>query len=156
MPDNAPAVRLSPQREAFVTAFVMNGGNATEAAVAAGYANPRRQGSRLRTYEDVRQAIERKLAAQQVRVEYSHADWLRDVLRVAQAAEGEKRYSPALKGYELAGRHIGALNDASKLDKEQAQFFSYLGAQMANWQRDQLTGAPSDGPSVPPSLPASE
>lgn len=55
---------LTPQQSAFVAAFVSNGGNATAAAEAAGYAEPRVAGWKVHrtpaVHAAIRQAIERE------------------------------------------------------------------------------------------------
>lgn len=54
---------LSDKRRAFVDFYLANGFNATKAAEAAGYANARRAGSRLRTNEDIRAEIAARTAS---------------------------------------------------------------------------------------------
>lgn len=131
-----PQAKLSPKQEAFVTNYVTNGFNATKAAIKAGYSpnNATPQAARLLTKANVKEAVERKQNLLQVQVEYSHADWLRDVqVTVAEAREA-KSYSAALKGYELLGRHIGALTSDRRLSRDEAELFSYLGAEMQKLQ----------------------
>jgi hypothetical protein len=54
---------LSHKRQAFVDYYLANGFNATKAAEAAGYANSRRAGSRLKTNEDIRAEIAARTAS---------------------------------------------------------------------------------------------
>lgn len=41
-----------------------------------------------------------------------------------------------MKGRELLGRHIGALNDHKNLNGQQAEFFTYLGSAMEQFKRE--------------------
>lgn len=54
---------LSDKQRAFVDFYLANGHNATKAAEAAGYANSRRAGSRLRTNEDIKAEIAARTAS---------------------------------------------------------------------------------------------
>lgn len=58
-----PENELSDKRQAFIDAYMVNGHNATQAAIAAGYSKEtaRQQGSRLLTNVDVRAEINRLL-----------------------------------------------------------------------------------------------
>ena len=144
--------RLTPQRDAFVTAYVM-GASAADAARQAGYSKhtAKNQGSRLLANVDVVQAIERKRAVMQTKVEYSTADWIRDTLEIGAEARAAGAHGPALKAQELVGRHIGALTNERSVSREQAELFSYLGAAMER-QRAEL--AQSSGQTV--ELPSSD
>jgi phage terminase small subunit len=50
---------LTEKRRRFCEEYSSNGGNATRAAVAAGYKLPRQEGSRLLTFDDIKQALEK-------------------------------------------------------------------------------------------------
>ena len=128
-----PLQPLTPQQETFVTAYVVGGlANATEAAIQAGYSPNSARGSaaRLLAKANIQAAVQRKQAVIAVRVEYSHSDWLRDVQSTVNEARQAGSHAAALKGYELLGRHIGALKSDRGLSREQADLFTHLGAAM--------------------------
>ncbi len=123
---------LSPQRQLFVAHYLSNGNNATQAAISAGYASKHadRMGYQLLQSPHVAREIERKQNALQVQTDYSVSQWLADVRSATDKAVREGKYGPAMKGYELIGRNIGALKSERKLSEDEAKLFSYLGAAM--------------------------
>jgi hypothetical protein len=139
--DNARAIIASmaqtnaaERREAFLTNYVTNGGNATAAYLAAGYsASPeaaRRNASRLLTRADIKHALQQKQAAFTARIDYNASQWMRDALRRTQAAEDAGNWSAAMKGMELLGRRLGLFQDARSIDPREAALFAQLGAAM--------------------------
>lgn len=118
--------KLTPQQEAFVANYILNDGNATQAAIQAGYSEntARHQASRLLTKVGVSKAIERKRQALAVRTEYTIATWRADLLADIEAARQSGSHSAVMKGRELLGRHIGALNDHRQLDPAEARWFT--------------------------------
>ncbi len=124
--------RLPPKQDTFVTEYLTNGGNGAQAAIAAGYSHnyADRTAYRLLQKVEVSRAIERKQNAMQLKVEYSAAQWLEDQLRFQQEARADGSWSAVGKFSELVGRHIGALSDAGRLNRESAELFTMLGAAM--------------------------
>jgi len=131
--ENTP---LLPRHEAFISEYLTNGFNATQAAVKAGYSqkSAHAQATNLLKEPKVVAAIKRKQATLAVQVEYSHADWLRDTLEMVSEARASESWSAAFKGQELIGRHIGALTSDRRLSRDEAELFSYLGAEMQRLQ----------------------
>lgn len=76
---------LTPRQERFVEEYVANGGNATQAAIAAGYSasTAKQQGSRLLTNADVADAIEAGRAQLTAKAEITAERWLEEVAALA-------------------------------------------------------------------------
>ena len=58
------------------------------------------------------------------------ADWLNDLRETTEEARKASAWSAAMKGYELQGRHIGALKNDRSISDDERKFASYLGAAM--------------------------
>jgi phage terminase small subunit len=110
----APSHELSPQQEAFADAFVANGGNATEAALTAGYAktSARQQGHRLLKLPKVQAAVE-AIARDQLA---SHAPLAIETLRrlMTTSRSDKVRLDAALgvldrTGFSTVQRHMHAV-----------------------------------------------
>lgn len=97
---------LSPREQQFVLEYLIdkNGG---KAAVRAGYSE---RSSRKTAYDllqkpRIKAAITKALKAQQARTLITADQVLKDIDRIAAAAEGDGEYHAALKGKELLGKH---------------------------------------------------
>ncbi len=100
---------MNARQTRFVQGYLLNGGNATQAAEYAGYSKKtaKVQGSRLLTYADVREAIEKGQEQAQERFERSHGSILKDIEDIGSEARAAAAFAPALKAKELIGRHFG-------------------------------------------------
>ena len=103
----------SHRHAAFAREYVTNGGNGTQAAIAAGYVDNgtgaiRVTASRLLTDANVRADIERRQRALQVRSDYTVEQWRSDILADIERASEAGNHSAVMKGRELLGRHMGA------------------------------------------------
>ena len=96
-----PASALTPRQQAFVDAYA---GNATEAAIAAGYSRQtaRAQGSRLLTNADIREAIEARRSKSSERLIATREDRQRFWTEVLRDVGSEMR--DRLKASELLGK----------------------------------------------------
>ena len=96
------------RRARFVSEFCANGGNATEAAIAAGYSarSARQQGSRLLTNDDIQLEIQAHKAALQVQSGRDSV-WLMEKLETEATAK-ESSASERIRALEVMGRVMGA------------------------------------------------
>lgn len=123
--------RSTQRDELFIDRFITNNGNAADAAEYAGFGKPyNRTGWRTLQRADIRRQIEARKESQRVQADYSIADWRRDLMADIEIARSAGSHSAVMKGRELLGRHIGALSDQSRLNREEATFFAGLGAAM--------------------------
>lgn len=107
MPRHATPTGLTDKQARFVAEYLIDG-NATRAAMAAGYSerSAMRQGSDLLRAPNVKKALDagrRRLAK---KLELTAEKVLGDIARVAKKAEAAKEFSAALKGHELLGKHL--------------------------------------------------
>lgn len=105
---------LPPRRRAFVLELELNGGNQTQAAIAAGYSeeSARAEGSRLMTYADVIAAVEALRVPAENR-KYRGVEQLREwwSSKMDSAAEDKDQ----LKASELLAKSQGGLVDKQEL-----------------------------------------
>jgi phage terminase small subunit len=101
---------MTPKQEAFVREYLIDL-NATQAYIRAGYKVSeevaRRNGHRLLTNADVASAIEEAQAKRAEESSISAKYVLDSIQRVAETAERENKFSDAIRGFELLGKHLG-------------------------------------------------
>lgn len=127
---------LSPQRATFAAEFVMLGDGA-KAARAAGYAHPKQSAYKLLQNPAVVAHIDHLRTRSTLKTGYTIQQWLEDVQETTREARNAGSWSAAMKGMELVGRHIGALNTERGLTRDGAELFTYLGAQMEKFKHEQ-------------------
>jgi phage terminase small subunit len=99
---------MNAKEARFVAEFLIDG-NATRAAIRAGYSerSARQLGYRLLTKDHIRKAIDEGRARVTKKAEVTAEGVVRDVKRVFEMAVLAGQYSAALKAQDLLGRHIG-------------------------------------------------
>jgi phage terminase small subunit len=99
---------MTPKQEAFVREYLIDL-NATQAAMRAGYSakTANEQGARLLANVSVRSAIEQAKARRAEESSISAKYVLDSIQRVAETAERENKFSDAIRGFELLGKHLG-------------------------------------------------
>jgi phage terminase small subunit len=98
---------LTPQQRMFIAEYLVDL-NATKAAERAGYSakTAKSQGSRLLTNVDIAAEIEKAVSKREKRTALS-ADFVLDGIRETTIeARAAAEFAPALKGYELLGKHL--------------------------------------------------
>lgn len=111
----APDHTLTPMQQAFVDAYVSNGCRATEAAEAAGYANPRIDGWRLLRNEAVKAAIRHARDARVPELQHARVELLLEIMR-DKAQPAEARMRAADRAGEIVRELEGTKLDAGKAD----------------------------------------
>lgn len=104
---------MTPKQQAFVSHYVANSGNATQAYISAGYSpNGAAQGAeRLLRNVEVQQSIAGARARVEQMTEFTQ-QWVLSGLRdVALGALANKQYSAAARSFELVGKHLGMFSD---------------------------------------------
>lgn len=103
---------LTAKQERFVAEYLVDG-NATRAAIAAGYSERTgaRIGSELLTKPDVRAAIAKALRAQEKRTLVTADDNLKRIDRLARRAEGEGDLNAAITASVWIGKHYKSFTD---------------------------------------------
>lgn len=131
------ATDLSPQRAIFAAEYALRS-SAKEAAIAAGYSThtAKQTGYKLLQNDAVRERIDYLTSRRQLEIAYTAEQWRKDVLGDITAAKTAGNHSAVMKGRELLGRHIGAMNDHKNLNSQQAEFFTYLGSAMEQFKRE--------------------
>jgi len=108
---------MNPRREAFVRHYIETG-NATKAAVLAGYSekSAAAAGSRLLTTPEIKGAIDDALLR---RAELSDitATYVLERIR-AIAEDPNARYADRLRALELLGKHLKLFTDKAEVDHE--------------------------------------
>jgi phage terminase small subunit len=102
---------MNEKRRRFVEAYLtVAAGNATKAAEIAGYSakTARQIGSKLLTFADVRQAVEKRQQQLAKRADTAADEWQAEVRKMA-FANVELSERSKVKGLEMLGRHIGTL-----------------------------------------------
>jgi len=109
---------MTPKQEAFVREYLIDL-NATRAYIRAGYKVSeevaRRNGHRLLTNADVASAIEEAQAKRAEESSISAKYVLDSIQRVAETAERENKFSDAIRGFELLGKHLGIFIEKREL-----------------------------------------
>lgn len=108
---------MNTRRRAFVNAYLGEAkGNATKAAVIAGYseATARQAGSRLLTFPDVKAAIEEGQAAANERAGMSAQAIISELSAIAQRPVEKVSAQAKLKALELVGKAQGMFRDEEK------------------------------------------
>lgn len=98
---------LNPKQERFVAEYLVDL-NATQAAIRAGY-SPRSahvHAARLLNNDNIRAAVAEKGKKVAENVDITVEFVLSGIKRVIQMAEDRGELNPALKGYELLGKHL--------------------------------------------------
>jgi len=128
---------LTIRQASFAREYVANGGNATQAAFAAGYAEStaRTQGSRLLANVDVCRDINRRQQAIEINADYTLEQWRSKLLEDMQTARESGQLSVVAKYSELLGRHLGAFKD-NNVDAAAAAGFAWLTEAMASVAND--------------------
>lgn len=106
---------LTLKQRAFAREYLANNGNATRAAISAGYSMHTAKviGSENLTKPEVRQEIARLQAVSAREVDISPARVLRRLDAISQAAEADGQYAAAKGCEELIGKHIGMFIERS-------------------------------------------
>jgi phage terminase small subunit len=107
MPKHNTASGMTAKQERFVAEYMVDG-NATRAALAAGYSErtATRIGSELLTMPKVRKALDEARARIAAKLELTAEKVLADIARIALKAEAAGEFTAALKGNELLGKHL--------------------------------------------------
>ena len=124
---------LNDKQHIFVTAYIDNGGNASAAAVTAGYSpdSAAVTGYRMKNSPHIRSEIERRTTDLAESGQLDAATWLASVLSDIQLARQVKNLSAVMRGHELVGRAINVFTDSALTDKERAAF-AFLGESMVD------------------------
>ena len=124
--------KLNPRQRTFANLYAIGNLSAVEAAVQAGYTKNTAL-AKSSTWLDnvgILQAIEDRQRTLAIQADYSTTEW-RDQVRAAVALSLKaEQFTAAIKGYELLGRHIGALHTSRSISDEERKFATYLGAAM--------------------------
>ncbi len=110
---------LSARQALFVGEYIISG-NATQAAIKAGYSEKTacEQGSRLLTNVKVSREIEQRQQRRVDRLNLSADFVLENILRTAEKARDVGEYSAALRGYELLGKHLKLFTDKTEVSSK--------------------------------------
>ena len=124
---------LNDKQHIFVSAYIDNGGNASAAAVTAGYApdSAAVTGYRMKNSPHIHAEIERRTTDLAESGQLDAATWLASVLSDIQLARHVKNLSAVMRGHELVGRAINVFADSTLTDKERAAF-AFLGESMVD------------------------
>ena len=135
--------QLNPRQQAFAREYVANGGNATQAAVAAGYSHATvdKSAKRLTEHAGIRGEIDRRQRALEVRSDYTVDMWRANLLSDLDGAREAGNWSAVMKSHELLGRHLGALQTDQQSEGGK-QMLACLGA----WAAGKLDARPSEPP----------
>lgn len=101
-------LRMNVRQTKFVQQYLLTG-NATQAAILAGYSKrtATMQGSRLLTNDEVAAAIVEAQHKTAEKFERTHVDVLKNIDGIGKEARAAGVYAPALKAEQLIGLHIG-------------------------------------------------
>lgn len=129
-----PTDTLTPQQLSFVAEYVTNGGNATQAAIAAGYSptSARHHASRLLKRRNIAQQIASRQGKLAVREDFTIADWRRRVLDDWDSARAAGSWSAAASMQVTMGRHLGALEEQGRMSEFEAAALQWLGSKMTD------------------------
>jgi len=135
---------LNWRQSKFVAEFVEHG-NATQAAVAAGYSHPKQQGSRLLTHVDVKAGIEAHKRQLMARAVDKH-DWLMERLE-REALDPENTDASRVRSLELIGKVIGAFApEKQQVETVSSGFFADLEPEKSEGDSEVLQKfLPADG-----------
>ena len=109
---------LTPQQREFVKEYVTNGRNAQKAAIAAGYSASyaKNRTTTLLSNEFVEEAILRYSHRAAVDVDLTVSKILNGILRNANDAHADGKFSDSNKSWELLGKYMGLFNEKAQLD----------------------------------------
>lgn len=127
---------LTAQQQQFVSNHVATSfASAKQAAIDANYSpkNAAQQASRLLSKANIQAAIEAKRAAIAVQVDYSISDWTRDLHDDIAQAKAAGSHGAVMKGRELLGKSIGALQGERRLSDDEEKMFAYQRAEMLEY-----------------------
>jgi phage terminase small subunit len=112
MPRHSTASGLTAKEERFVPEYLVDG-NATRAAIAAGYSErtAARIGSELLTKPHIKAAIAKGLKAQEKRTLVKADANLLAIEMLARKAEGAGEFAAAIRARELIGKHYKSFTD---------------------------------------------
>lgn len=112
---------LTLKEERFVAEYIVDG-NGTRSALAAGYSKgcAQQQATEMLAKPRVRQAIDDRKGKLLAKLELTAEKVLRDIDRIATAAEKVGEFGPALRGRELLGKHLRMFTDKVELTGEVA------------------------------------
>lgn len=117
------ALAKHPRRQRFVEEYVVDG-NATQAAIRAGYSpkTAKAQGSRLLTFVDVATAVAELQQQVSVRVQLDAQYVLLGLARNAEEARalGTPQFAASNRALELIGKHAGMFNETARVDHRHA------------------------------------
>ena len=132
---------MNARRSTFVQQYILTG-NATQAAISAGYSKKgaKQIGSRLLTDADIKEAVNKARTKAAERFEITQDKVIAEIVDIGAEARAAGVYSSALKAKELIGKHIGMW--PSKMDHTgtvQVEERKMLDITALSWeQRDQL------------------
>ena len=109
--------KTNPRRETFVRHY-LESGNATKAAIAAGYSekSAAAAGSRLLTIPEVKGAIDGALLRQAELSDISATFVLEGIRAIAENPNA--RHSDRLRAYELLGKHLRLFTGKAEVDQQ--------------------------------------
>jgi hypothetical protein len=122
---------LLPRQRLFIKYYVANNYVGSIAAEQAGYAksHARNHAKELLKNPIIQELIEKEIEKRNKKVELTEEKVLRDLIKTTKAAFFNEKYGHALKGIELAGKHLGMWVDRSKHEIEDNAIVSFERAQ---------------------------
>ena len=98
---------LTPKQKLFIAEYLVDK-NATQSAIRAGYSEKTapEQGCRLLSNVNVKQELDRLIAAQQKRVLVTADSVIKDIIEIGDEAREKGDMGNALKSRELLGKHL--------------------------------------------------
>lgn len=102
-------VKMTPKQKAFVRAYKTNGGNATQAAIKAGYSQKTAYsiGEENLRKPEIKQALEEEEKKIQQKYEYTLDDMVRELDDVKMKADSENNRQVQIRAIELKGKAFG-------------------------------------------------
>lgn len=102
-------MKMTPKQKAFVRAYKTNGGNATQAAIKAGYSQKTAYsiGEENLRKPEIKQALEEEEKKIQQKYEYTLDDMVRELDDVKMKADSENNRQVQIRAIELKGKAFG-------------------------------------------------